>query len=90
MTFYGIRDKKTKNPLRISIFSNGDGDFCNECGARFETGTYDSHFYMVTTEEIAERALKEDPDWYNASLERPQWPSNFNPKDHEVFSVDIP
>lgn len=89
MKIYGIRNIQTKSPLRISIFSNDGGEFCNSCGALFETSSYDESIYFVKSLDVAERALSEDPDWFNASLERPQWPSDFNPLDYEVFSVDI-
>lgn len=44
---------------------------------------------MVTDQWTAVKALQNDPQWYNANLERPQWPDKFNPLDYEVFSVDI-
>lgn len=89
MKFYGIRNKKTKEPLGISIFSNGDAEFCNSCGALFETSNFYSNLYIVRTEQIALKSLEKDPDWYNACLENPEWPPLFYPEEYEVFSVDI-
>lgn len=88
MTIYGIRHKETKEPLRISIFSNEGGDFCNSCGALFEV-SFNENFYFVAEERTAQRALKEDPNWYNASLEHPQWFRGFDPNHYEVFSVSF-
>ena len=78
MKLYCIENIETGNLLGISIFSNEGGEFCHDCGARFEFNDY-SQVYMVTEYGTADRALSSDPDWYNASLERPQWPDKFNP-----------
>jgi len=90
MTLFGIRNKTTKNPLRISIFSNEGAEDCNSCGSLFDDSVYGESVYTVTRYESAERALQEDPKWYNACLEHPQWPDNFNPDNYEVFEIDIP
>jgi len=87
MILYGIRHKETVHPIGISIFSNGDAEFCNAAGAMFDNCS--DAIYMVTDRETAEKALTEDPDWYNASLERPQWPRDFKPDDYEVFTITI-
>ena len=88
MKLYCIRNIETDALLGISIFSNDGSDFCHDCGARFEFSDY-TQVYMVTEYGIAHRALQDDPDWYNASLERPQWPSKFNPKNWEVVVINV-
>jgi hypothetical protein len=88
MTLYGIRHKKTLIPLGISIFSNEGGEFCNPAGARFEYSDFiETNIYCVSNEQIANKALLEDPGWYNASLDNPQWYLKFNPDDFEVFEL---
>jgi len=89
MILYGIRNIQTKKPLRISIFSNEGGEFCNAAGARFETTDFSDVVYMVTDFKMAQKALKENPRWYNASIERPEWPRVFSPADYEIFDVRI-
>ncbi len=91
MKLYGICNKETGLPLGFSTFANS-GEFCNDVGAKF---TYNpdsdgSSVYMVTSMSTAYRALESDPDWYNSSTVRPQWPDKFNPKNWEVFQVNIP
>lgn len=88
MTFYGIRNKKTKKPLGISIFSNDGGEFCNDCGARFETNFYDQ-VYLTPKLSDALIALTENPDWFNADLLHPEWPAGFDADEWESFSVEI-
>ena len=88
MKLYCIRNKETDALLGISIFGNEGSEFCNDCGAAFEFDGY-SQVYMVTSYSIAQRALEADPDWYNASLERPQWPSKFNPSNWEISEINI-
>ncbi len=92
MTLYGIRSKETGLPIGISIFSNEGGENCNSCGAKFELrgAEFGDPIYMVSSRAHADRALEQDPDWYNASLERPQWPASFNPKNWEVFKITVP
>jgi hypothetical protein len=89
MTLYGIRNITTKKPLRLSIFSNEGGEFCNAAGATFETSDWHYVVYMVSDIDVAHAALKNDPKWYNASIECPRWPSKFNPLDYEVFEVNL-
>lgn len=92
MNLYGIRNKETGLPIGISIFSNEGSEFCNGAGVQFELRGAETGdpIYMVCSKSTAERALQEDPDWYNASLERPQWPDRFNPSNWEVFSINVP
>jgi hypothetical protein len=85
--FFIIRNRKTKDPLRISVSSNGDADFCGDYSADFND--YSDAVYATAFEIIAQRALESDPKWYNSSLDRPQWPDKFNPLDYEVFKVII-
>ncbi len=91
MKLFGIRNKETGVPIGVSIFSNAGSEDCNDAGAKFELrgAEFGEPIYMTSSRSVAERALQEDPDWYNASLDRPQWPSTFNPKNWEVFSVEI-
>lgn len=89
MKIFGIRNKQTKQPLRVSTFSNEGGEFCNAVGAMFEYGDFYETVYIVASYEVAARALESDPRWYNASLERPQWPNNFDPAAWEVFVVKL-
>lgn len=89
MTLYGIRNRKTKNPLRISIFSNEGSEDCNSCGAMFVDSEYTTTVYIVTDRDYANRCLLEDPHWFNASTEWPQWFESFDPKNYEVFTVTL-
>jgi hypothetical protein len=84
---FGIRHIKTGQPLRISIFSNEGNEYCNNCGANFELSDYGRTLYTTTNLETAKKALKENPRWFNASLECPEWPKNFDPKDYETFLI---
>lgn len=89
MKLYGIRNKETGVPIGISIFSNEGGEFCNAAGAEFEI-LNPLAIYMVPCRMVAARALESDPHWYNASVERPQWPAKFNVSNWEVFEVNVP
>jgi hypothetical protein len=90
MDIYIIRNKQTKMPIRVSSFSNAGGEFCNEVGAEFKMDVEDDYaVYAVTSYGTALRALEQDPDWYNSSLERPEWPANFDPGAWEIHSVKI-
>lgn len=92
MNFYGIRNKETGLPIGISIFSNDGSEFCNAAGAEFELRGAErgDPIYMVASRRTATEALERNPEWYNASLEHPQWPGSFNPKNWEVFEISIP
>lgn len=90
MQIYAIRHKETKKLLRVSVFSNEGGEFCNDVGARFETGGITNSVYIVDDREIALRSLNKNPDWYNACLEYPMWPSKtFNPIDYEIVTINV-
>jgi hypothetical protein len=89
MNIFGIRNKQTKQLMRISAFSNEGGEFCNSVGARFDTGDYDDSLYVVASYSVALESLKTDPNWYNSSLDRPQWPGGFDPLDWEVVTIEV-
>ncbi len=86
MNIYGIQNKETGALLGVSTFSNENAEFCNPVGAIFE---YEAHnnVYAVNCSSDARKALESDPDWYNSSTLRPQWPKNFNPKNWQVVQL---
>ena len=90
MNIYGIRNKQTKQLIRVSAFSNEGGEFCNSVGAIFESkGSMAESLYAVVSYSVALEALKDDPAWYNSSLERPQWPVGFDPLAWEVVTIEV-
>jgi len=86
---YLIRNRQTKQPIRISTYSNEGSDFCESVGAKFELSDFDRTIYAVPSAAWAIRALERDPKWYNSSTEHPEWPEGFDPNQWEVFAVDI-
>jgi hypothetical protein len=85
-TLFGIRNKKTKQPMGYRIFSNEGGEFCNSVGAQLILTCQYDPIWLVGTREEVERTLAEDSEWYNASLEHPQWPvHNWDNSEYEVF-----
>lgn len=89
MNAFAIRNRQTKQLIRISTFSNEGSEFCNAVGAKFEIShdTDSNALYVVDDPDIVRRALESDPGWYNASLERPEWPAHFDPKQWEVVAL---
>lgn len=77
--------------MGFSIFSNEGGEFCNSCGATLQDNNFDTYpIWLVDSREQAEKTLAEDPDWYNASVEWPQWPKkDWNTEDFEVYVATL-
>jgi len=89
MNIFGIRNKQTKQLIRVSAFSNEGCEDCNNVGAIFEMSDYGDSLYVVASYGVALKALETDPAWYNSSLERPQWPDNFDPGAWEVVTIEV-
>lgn len=87
-TFYGIRNKKTLEPLWVDISSNDGMAFCNSYSAHFSKIS-GSHIYLVSDRKDAEAALTEDIKWYNSSSTKPCFNGN-DKSDFEIFKVDLP
>jgi len=85
---YFIRAKGTLRPLGVRVFSNEGGEFCNSTGAEWDR-VEGAPVYCQADLGTAVDALREDPHWYNSSVDRPQWPEWFNPNNYEVVSVDF-
>ena len=85
---YFLRNRQTKTLMGISTFSNHNGEFCNDVGARFEPSE-DTSLYCVSSYGVAREALSRDPHWYNSSIERPQWYEGFDPAQWEIVSVTV-
>jgi hypothetical protein len=62
--------------------------FCNDVGAQFQPGGGET-LYCVSDMSTARIALERDPCWFNASLEKPQWPDGFDPKQWEIVPVNL-
>jgi hypothetical protein len=83
-----LRNKQTKTLMGVSTFSNAGGEFCNDVGAQFQPGGGET-LYCVSDMSTARIALERDPCWFNASLEKPQWPDGFDPKQWEIVPVNL-
>lgn len=91
VTLYGIRNKKSKNPIGFNTFSTYENRHYKHLGAKFCINNFDTRclMFMVSDKEMAIRALKSRCDWCNSHPERPQWPFHFNPLKWEVFSINF-
>jgi hypothetical protein len=83
MKIYGIQNKETGALLGVSTFSNEGIEFCNPVGSRFKY-VADGNVYCGGD---ASMDLVSDPDWYNSSTLRPQWPPRFNSKNWQVVQL---
>jgi hypothetical protein len=91
MTLYFIRNKKTRKYLSVHVSSNGEeAKSCNEYSARFGDVDFHGSLYHTTSYATAERALAENPQWYNSSLETPEWMCNMDSSDYEIVEVTLP
>lgn len=89
MKIYGIRNKESGIPIRISPFPNEGPDCSYAVGANFNTHK-DNIIYVVNDKETAEKAIEANIKWYTSYPECPHWPPDINPKDYEVFTIEIP
>jgi hypothetical protein len=88
-TLFLIQHKKDKHFLGVSIYSNDGGEFCNSTGARFEkVGCTSDNIYVALNRADAERALAENPDWFNSSVTRPEW-DGIKPEEYEIKEVSL-
>jgi hypothetical protein len=87
MTYFGLRNKKTKKPLGFNCRSNGDAESCGD--VEFSLCVYGEGVWLVDKRDYAEKVLKQDTPWYNTGHDSPSWPDNFQPEDWEIFSVEI-
>jgi len=88
MIFYGIRNIKTKEPLGFSSQSNDNAENCVSITCTLEE-KYSSNVWLITRKQNAINTLNTNTEWYNADYESPQHPSKFDPKEYEVFEVNI-
>jgi hypothetical protein len=81
-----IWSKQDQCYLSAYVYSNRDGEFCNDCGARLSsTGAP----LVFDTAEKATRCLSEDAPWYNASLEYPERGS-YTLENCEIVIINLP
>ena len=92
MNLYGIRNKKTKEPLSVSASDNNECEDCVSISYTFQKYFKGDIIWLVDEKEIAEAMLfeKVDTPWYNAGYNTPQWDKMFVEGLYEVFEVTIP
>ena len=83
-----IVNKKTRQPLGVTVSSNEGSDFCNDVSGTFDMSPSGA-VYCVDERRYAEKALADNTPWYNASIEVPAWPCKFYPEEWEIIELDL-
>ena len=87
MTFYGIRKVSNKESLGFTAMANNPKGDNVDISYTFDISG--SNVWLVHEKEIAKKALKDNPVWFNAGYETPEWPNNIKAYDYEIFEVNI-
>lgn len=90
MKFFGIRNKTSRKWLGWNAESNG-GDLEEGVSFTFREDSFEN-VWLVADRALAEEALRSCPAWEDARFRTPaweRWGQGLNPKNYEVFEVDI-
>jgi len=83
--WYGLLFIPSNRLLGFSTMSNPEDGEC--IGVMFTLDLYSDNIWLVSKQEIAERARTTNTSWYNAGYNSPE--NTFNSKDLKVVQVEI-
>ena len=86
-TKYGILNLKTQELVTYYTSSNAGGEFCTD--TQHTLSQNDDNIWLVSSEEIAQKAMATDTAWYNAGYETPTHGYAISPATHCVVKVEI-
>lgn len=89
MRWHGIRNRETKVALGVTAESNDGGEFCVSVAFKFvEDSFFPCNVWLVDSRDKAERALRNNTEWYNAGWEAPMH-GYVKMDTMEIFEVEI-
>lgn len=86
MSYYSLRNKKTKKLIGFTVSSNEGCEFCND--TRYELCDDEDQIWVVKSElDIKNLFTNPSPKWYNSSYSNPI--CDLKLSDYEIVELEV-